>query len=147
MKIKNHLQAFFSITIITAFLVLPFLVFAQPQPPEDPTITDPDASSFENASENNRALNKLKLIGGGSGYKENVSLASAAGQVVRAALSLLGIIFIFLIVIGGYKWMMAGGNEENVKIATNYIKRAIIGLIVILSAWAIWFFIISKLAA
>lgn len=141
MTIKNHLQAFFGITIITAFLVLPFLVFAQPQdqPPIDP--------SFENQTEDNRALNKLKLIGGGSGYKEDITLATATGQVVRAALSLLGIIFIFLIVIGGYKWMTAGGNEENVKIATNYIKRATIGLIVILSAWAIWFFIASKFAA
>ncbi len=144
MKIKNHLQAFFGIIIITALLVLPFLVFAQQQTPEDPIITD---LNFENASENNKALNKLKTIGKDSGYKEDVSLASATGQVVRAALGLLGIIFIFLIVIGGYKWMTAGGNEENVKIATNYIKRATIGLIVILSAWAIWFFIASRFAS
>jgi len=142
MKIKNHLQAFFGIIIITAFLVLPFLVFA-----ENPVTPDPDPSSFKNASENNKALDKLKTIGKDSGYKEDISLATATGQVVRAALSLLGIIFIFLIVIGGYKWMTAGGNEENVKIATNYIKRATIGLIVILSAWAIWFFIASRLAA
>ncbi len=139
MKIKNHLQAFFGITIITAFLVLPFLVFAQPQ---DATTTDP---SFTNQTENNRALNKLENIGKDSGYISDVSLASAAGLIIRSALSLLGIIFVVLIIIGGYKWMMAGGNEEDVKAATNYIKRATIGLIIILASWAIWFFISSRL--
>ena len=138
MKIKNHLQAFFGITIITALLVLPFLVFAQPADPAEDL-------SFDNQTEDNRALNKLKMIGDGSGYQADISLASAAGQVVRGALSLLGVIFIILIIIGGYKWMTAGGNEESVKIATNYIKRAIIGLVVVLAAWAIWFFISLRL--
>ena len=136
MKIKHHLQAFLGITVITAFLILPFLVFAQANP------SDP---SFENQTENNRMLNKLESVGSGGGYFQDVSLASAAGLVVRAALSLLGIIFIILLIIGGYKWMTAGGNEENVKIATNYIKRSIIGLIIILASWAIWFFISLRL--
>ena len=137
MKIKHHLQAFFGITIITTFLVLPFLVFAQP--------ADPNAPSFDNASGTNRALNKLETIGENGGFAPGVSLASAAGLIVRSALSLLGIIFIILIIIGGYKWMTAGGNEENVKGAINYIKRATIGLIIILAAWAIWSLISLRL--
>ncbi|MBN2854302.1 hypothetical protein JXK06_02075 [Patescibacteria group bacterium] len=137
MKIKHHLQAFLGITVITAFLVLPFLVFAQSASPSDP--------SFENQTENNRMLNKLESVGSGGGYFQDVSLASAAGLVVRAALSLLGVIFIILLIVGGYKWMTAGGNEENVKTATNYIKRSIIGLIIILASWAIWLFISLRL--
>ena len=41
----------------------------------------------------------------------------------------------------GYKWMMASGNEADVEKAKDSIKRAVIGLLVTISAWAIWYFI------
>lgn len=134
---KNHFKAFLGILAITGFLVLPFLVFAQ---------ETPDMSSFDEASsaEGNRALSNLEKVGTGGGYQE-ASLPAVAGIVVRTALSLLGIIFITLIIIGGYKWLTAGGEEKQVEDAKNYIKRAIIGLIIVISAWAIWTFVITRI--
>ncbi len=61
--------------------------------------------------------------------------------VIRALLGALGIVFVFLLVIAGYKWMTAAGNEEKVTEAMSQIKMAIIGLIIVLAAWSITTFI------
>lgn len=58
-------------------------------------------------------------------------------NLISVALGLLGTICVVLILYAGFKWMTAGGNEENAKEAQNILKYAIIGLVVILSAYAI----------
>ncbi|MBN2884446.1 hypothetical protein JXE04_00795 [Patescibacteria group bacterium] len=75
------------------------------------------------------------------------SLMSIAGLVINAALGLLGIIFIILMVLAGYNWMTASGSEEKVKEAKDTIKRAIIGLVIVIGSWAIWTFILENLIA
>lgn len=60
-----------------------------------------------------------------------------AGKVIKAVLSLLGVIFLVLMIYGGYIWMLARGNDQEVEKAKNIIKNAIIGLIVVLAAYAI----------
>jgi len=66
-------------------------------------------------------------------------------NIISVALGLLGTICVILMLYAGFKWMMAGGNEENVKEATNIIKYAVIGLIIILSAYAITKFVMANL--
>ena len=66
-------------------------------------------------------------------------------RIIRAALGLLGIILLVIIIYAGYLWMTAGGNDEQIGKAKNIIKNAVIGLIIIMSAYAITQFIISKL--
>jgi len=66
------------------------------------------------------------------------SAATIVGSVVKVFLGLLGIIFLILIIYAGYNWMTAGGDEPKVKKATDTIKRAIIGLIIVVSAYAIY---------
>lgn len=65
--------------------------------------------------------------------------------IIQVALSLLGIIFLIIIVFAGYSWMTAAGNEEAVKKAQDMIKRAIIGLVIVLMAYAITYFIFNQL--
>jgi heme/copper-type cytochrome/quinol oxidase subunit 2 len=91
------------------------------------------------------------------GNLKNVSLPTAKadqnddavlnmiGQAINIFLSLLGMIFMILIIYAGYKWMMALGREEEVSSAKEIIRSAIMGLIVVLSAYAITFFIMSRL--
>ena len=63
-------------------------------------------------------------------------------SVIQAILSLIGIIFLLLMMYGGYIWLTAQGNDQQVEKAKNIIVSAIIGLIVVLAAYAIsWFFI------
>ena len=64
-------------------------------------------------------------------------------NIIKAFLGLLGIIFLVLLVIAGYKYMMAQGNEDQVTEAKKQITQAIIGLVIVMSAYAITVFIIE----
>ncbi len=88
-------------------------------------------------------LDKLKSFGGKAGYGDasSTSLMDIVGIVINVMLGTLGTIFIVLIIVAGFKWMTAGGNEEKVKESGEAIRRAILGLIVIVGAFAIWAFI------
>jgi len=62
-------------------------------------------------------------------------------------LSLLGIIVLVIIIYGGFLWMTAGGNDERVGEAKKWIFGGIIGLVIILSSYAIAQFVISNLVS
>ncbi len=80
----------------------------------------------------------------GAGVEE-VSVGETIGYGIRVVLSLLATIFLVLVVIAGVKWMTAGGNQEIVSKAGKSLKESIIGLIIVLSAYAITWFIFSQL--
>ncbi len=69
------------------------------------------------------------------------------GGIVRAFMGLLGVVAVILILFGGFKWMTSQGNEEKVSEAKKIIISGVIGLIIILSAYAIATFVISNIAA
>ncbi len=66
-------------------------------------------------------------------------------SIINVALSLLGIIVLVIIIYGGFLWMTAGGNDDRVAEAKKWIFGGIIGLVIILSAYAIASFVISNL--
>jgi hypothetical protein len=68
-----------------------------------------------------------------------------AARIVQIALGFLGILALALIVYAGYIWMTSAGNAERIEKAKNILKNAIIGLLIILSAFGIVSFIISHL--
>ena len=74
------------------------------------------------------------------------SLDTAIIDLINLALSFLGMIAVIVILIGGFKWMTAGGNDEKVGEARKWIFSGIIGLAIVLSAWAISKFVIQQLA-
>jgi len=78
-------------------------------------------------------------------YGKERTLPQIIGLVIQAGLALLGIIFLGLMIYGGYTWMMARGNEQEVEKAKNIIKNALIGLIVVLAAYAITKLIMSNI--
>jgi hypothetical protein len=90
----------------------------------------------------------VKDVALGAGYDETTdekTLARNVGLIVRAAMSLLGIIFTALLVYAGFNWMIARGEEEKVKKSQEIIKMAIIGLIVTVAAYSITYFVMSAL--
>jgi len=66
-------------------------------------------------------------------------------RIIRTAMGFLGIVAVVIILIGGFKWMTAGGGEEKVGEAKKLIIAGIIGLAIILAAWAIASFVLSTL--
>ncbi len=75
----------------------------------------------------------------------NSSLGGIVAKIIQAFLGLLGIIFLVLIIYAGFLWMTAQGDEEKVKKAKEILQRAVIGLVIIVSAYAITYFVFSNL--
>ncbi len=70
---------------------------------------------------------------------------TTAARIINVALGFLGIIAVIIVLVGGFKYMISGGNEEKTNEAKQLIISGIIGLAIILSAWAITSFVISRL--
>lgn len=83
-----------------------------------------------------------------SGYKtgDTNNVDTIVGTVIQAFISLLGVIFLAIMVYGGYLWMTDMGNAEKVDKAKKLISAAIIGLIITVGAYAISYFVIAKMA-
>jgi Zn-dependent protease with chaperone function len=86
------------------------------------------------------AINDSIKLGGGSGDVQGI-----AANIINVALSFLGIIAVVIVLIGGFKYMTSGGSEEKTTEARKLIVSGIIGLAIILSAWAITSFVVSRL--
>jgi hypothetical protein len=70
---------------------------------------------------------------------------TTAARLINVALGFLGIIAVVIVLIGGFKYMVSGGNEDKTSEARRLIVSGIIGLAIILSAWAITSFVLSQL--
>ncbi|MDP2586276.1 MAG: pilin [Candidatus Komeilibacteria bacterium] len=72
-------------------------------------------------------------------------LKETIADILNVLLGFLGVIAVVIILLGGFKWMTAGGEEEKVGEAKKLISAGIVGLIVILSAYAIARFVLENL--
>jgi len=58
-------------------------------------------------------------------------------RVLTIAFSLIGGVSLVFVIIGGFRYMMSGGNEESVTQARKTVLYALVGLIVVMLAVAI----------
>jgi len=87
----------------------------------------------------------------GLDYANNFGLINAAEEdpkqmaisIVRYIMTFLGIIAVVIILYGGFKWMTAAGNEDQIGDAKKIIIAGAIGLVVILAAFAIITFVVG----
>ncbi len=87
-------------------------------------------------------IGEANQLGGVLGKQD---LTTTITKIIKIALSLLGLIAVVIILAGGFKWMTAGGNEDKVGEAKKMIISGVIGLAIILSAFAIASFVIGSL--
>ena len=80
-----------------------------------------------------------------AGYRGGVEIEQVVGTVISIMLSIIGVVFLVLIVYGGYIWMIARGDESKVEKAKDTISRSIIGLIIVLAAYAITYYVVAAL--
>ena len=66
-------------------------------------------------------------------------------SVINIALGFLGIVAVVLILLGGFKWMTAAGNDDKITEARSILTAGIIGLVIILAAWGVASFVINQL--
>lgn len=89
----------------------------------------------------------LKTIGDKLGSDTPQKLPELIASLINIFLSVLGIIFVVIIVYAGYLWMTDGGEGKKVTKAKALIGQAIVGLVIIVAAYAITAFVIDKIAS
>ena len=82
----------------------------------------------------------IENIGGSVGLG-TADLKQTVINVIQWVLGILALVAVVMIIIGGFQWMTAGGNEEKIEKAKKVISAAVIGLIIVLLAWAIVIFV------
>lgn len=81
-----------------------------------------------------------------AGLRTEGKLPEIIGDIIGWGLGILGTIFLLIMLIGGYRWMMAAGNEEKIGKAKVMIGGGISGLIILFLAYALAGAIINALA-
>ncbi|MDP2709311.1 MAG: Ig-like domain-containing protein [bacterium] len=81
----------------------------------------------------------------GTGLSNSQDVRVIIANIIRIVLGFLGIIAVSLIIYAGWLWMTSEGNEEKVTQAKKILINAVIGLIIILSSFAIASFVLTKL--
>lgn len=126
---KRFLGSIFAFLIIAASVFTPVLALAQ------------DGGTY-NFSEQSG----LDKTGAAAGYDIGAAAPTLEGyvsKIITIIISVLGVIFLALIIYAGITWMIAQGNEEKVRKAKELLVEAIIGLIIVLAAYAISYFVLQ----
>ena len=76
--------------------------------------------------------NLVDRVNSNSGFFQD-----AFGRVVGIFFSLAGTVFLIMMLYGGFQWMSAQGNSEQVDAARNVIVRGLIGVGIVFAAFAI----------
>ncbi|TAK04143.1 hypothetical protein EPO34_03285 [Patescibacteria group bacterium] len=104
-----------------------------------------------------QALTGEELFGGAGSTTGGTDFAAAAGlgsgdltdtiaSIIRTALGFLGVVAVVITLYGGFLWMTSAGNDDKVKSAKKVMISGIIGLVIILSAFALANFVITQLS-
>jgi len=115
---------------IVSLFVVPFLAFSQ----ASASVNEFGAGFIEGTEGDGGAL----VLG-------NKDPRSMVTQLINIALTLLGIIAVIIVLLGGFKWMTAAGNEEKISGAKKILGAGIIGLVIVLAAWGIARFVLTQL--
>jgi type IV secretion system pilin len=76
---------------------------------------------------------------------QQTSLSAIVASVITTVLGFVGAVFVILMIYGGFSWMVSSGNDEKVGKAKKTIAYAVIGLVVMIGAYSITFFISSAI--
>lgn len=106
--------------------------------------------SVAHATAVDSALGKLNNIGGITGLGQ-VDVSSDAGlytkisAIINILLGFVGVVAVIYILYAGFRWITAGGNEEQISEARGNIRNAVIGLAVVFLAFVVTNFVITSL--
>ncbi|MFA6307674.1 MAG: pilin [Patescibacteria group bacterium] len=113
---------------ILTFALLAFPAIANAQAPAGPTLDDWGYNKLEG---------KVNL-----GQRP---LEDTIGGVINVILGFLGILTTLIILWGGFKWMTSYGSSDKIDEAKKLIQAGIIGLVIVLTAYAISRYVILNL--
>ena len=75
----------------------------------------------------------------GEGFNRigGLTVPDVVSGFIRLALVIAAIVFFFILVIGGIRWIMSGGDKAQTENARNQITAALVGVGIVFAAWAI----------
>jgi hypothetical protein len=114
---------------IISFLVLPIFAF----------------NNAQAQSEIDLGIEKVETTLGGALGENGTDPRTVIMNIIEIALGFLGIIAVVIVLLGGFKWMTAAGNEDKVEEAKKILGAGVIGLVIVLSAWALTTFVINTI--
>ncbi len=88
---------------------------------------------------NNLQLAQINLQNNLGNFSQagNLTIEGMVSGFISLILVLAGLAFFFILVIGGVKWILSGGDKAHTEAARNQITAALVGLVIVFSAWAI----------
>jgi heme/copper-type cytochrome/quinol oxidase subunit 2 len=101
-------------------------------------ITAVHAASLDDAASNLSTTNEE------TGLAEQ-DLTTTIGSLIGVLLSVLGVIFLLLTIYAGFTYMTAQGDPKKVDKAKDILITSVVGLIILMSAYAISTFVIDSL--
>jgi hypothetical protein len=87
----------------------------------------------------NAVANAAGIAGG------NTDLFTIIGRIINIVLGFVGVILLGIFLYSGFEWMTSGGDPKKVDSAKTRLRNAVVGLIIIMSAFAIVNFILNAL--
>ena len=121
------------VAVSVAFFVLPNIVLAE--------------SALTNAA---TGLGEAATAGYGVNATTDIpaqNIPATIGKIVGVGLSFIGVLFLILMIYGGFTWMLARGNQQDVTKAKDLFEAAVIGLVIVMAAYAITAYIGSILSS
>jgi len=88
---------------------------------------------------------ELDKAAGLAGISSQTNLVVIISRLVKIMISFLGFIAVIIILIGGFMWMTSGGDSEKIKSARQLMINGLIGLVIIVLAYAIATLVITRL--
>ena len=82
-------------------------------------------------------IDGLDTAASGTGIPTGNKVEDYIIRIINGLLSLVGLVFIIIIILGGFKWMTSQGNSTKVDEAKNLIKNGIIGISIIILSYTI----------
>jgi|GEM_PF-6171556 len=76
---------------------------------------------------------------------EKYGVPELVGSLLNILFTVLGLVFLGLMVYGGMLWLLSEGEEKKVSKARGFIFHSILGLILVLAAFAITTFVVQQL--
>ena len=75
----------------------------------------------------------------GEGFEPiaNITVGSILSGAIQLVLIVAALVFFFLLIVGGIRWMTAGGDKEKAGAARGQLTSALVGLAIVFAAWAI----------
>lgn len=86
----------------------------------------------------------LKQAADAAVLPQGKSLPELIGTAVGGLLSMIAVLFFGLMLYGGFLWMTARGNEQQTTKAKDTIIAAVIGMLVVISAYAVTNFVLES---